>query len=166
MEGWFVVYTKPKKEREAEQHLRQQEYETRLPLLEHTVRRGGKWRNVIEPLFPRYLFVRLRLGADNIGPIRSTRGVSNLVRFGTEPTPLPSGFIEALDAKSDEKGLHRQESLTFQRGDLVSILDGPFAGCTARYEFETEEGRVSLLLDLLGRSNKVIVKRDLIVPHH
>jgi len=39
-----------------------------------------------ESLFPRYLFVQLDIGPQGLdwGPIRSTMGVSRLVRFGVE----------------------------------------------------------------------------------
>ena len=39
---------------------------------------------VVEPVFPRYLFVRLDFGVTNLAPIRSTLGVSDLVRFGEQ----------------------------------------------------------------------------------
>lgn len=167
MANWYVVHTKPKKEREAEVHLQQQEFETRLPLLRRSVRRRGGWQETVEPMFPRYLFIHLSLGAHNIAPIRSTRGVTDLVRFGGGPTPLPDGLVEAFDAIADtDTGIHHEEPLVFQPGDLLSILEGPFAGQTARFEAETGEGRVMLLLELLGRPNRVSLKRDVVRPAH
>ena len=160
---WFVVQTKPKKEREAQNHLERQGFETRLPLLRRSVRRRGRWREAIEPLFPRYLFICLTLGADNIAPIRSTRGVIDLVRFGGDPVPLPAGFVEELDAKAaNPSGVHEPEQLTFEPGDLVVIMEGPFAGTVGRFEAESGESRVLLLLELLGRSSRVSVRRDLV----
>jgi len=118
-------------------------------------------------MFPRYLFIRLSLGAHNIAPIRSTRGVTDLVRFGDDPTPLPDGLVEALDANADTAtGIHHEEPLIFLSGDLVSILEGPFAGQTAQFETETSEGRVMLLLELLGRPNRISLQRDVVRPAH
>lgn len=81
---WYVVYAKSRQEAVAEENLGRQGYEVYLPLIAQPRRQRGQWRQVLEPLFPRYLFVHLRLGCDNIGPIRYTTGVSSLVRFREE----------------------------------------------------------------------------------
>lgn len=160
---WYAVYTKPRQEREAEIQLRRQGFETYLPLLRHTVRRRDRWQETIEPLFPRYLFIRLQLERDNIAPIRFTRGVAHLVHFGNSPRALPQGFVESLSAQARD-GVHAQESLVFMRGDLVQILAGPFAGAKASFDIDSGKGRVSLLLNLLGRSHRLCIDRDQIAP--
>jgi transcriptional antiterminator RfaH len=160
---WYVIYTKPRKEQEANHQLLCQGYETCLPLLRHDVRRREHWHEVVDPLFPRYLFIRLQLAQDNIAPIRSTRGVVGLVRFGNSPRPLPSGFVERLGEQARD-GVHAHQPVNLAHGDLVQILSGPFAGALARFDLETCEGRVSLLLDLLGRSHCVRMDRNQIAP--
>lgn len=59
---WFAAHTKPRKEAVAEEHLRRQSYTVYYPRLFETKRRNGSWRQVIEPLFLRYLFVQLTEG--------------------------------------------------------------------------------------------------------
>ena len=51
---------------------------------------------VEQALFPDYLFIRLQAGVDNFGPVRSTRGVRQLVGFGDVPLPFDAAFIETL----------------------------------------------------------------------
>ncbi len=164
MNDWYAVFTKPRKERVACENLERQGFTAYLPRIRQPRYRRGHWMEVVEPLFPRYLFVQLRLGFDDVSPIRSTLGVTGLVRFGLEPALVPQGLVEALRVKEDAAlGLHLPEQALFRRGDPVTIVSGPFAGVQAIFEAPSGEGRVILLLDLLGRANRVRLATDQIV---
>ena len=77
--------TKPRMEIEAKANLLQQGYEVYLPIWVDLLRRSNNWQKVQSAMFPRYLFVKPAYAEHAISPIRSTRGVSQLVRFGKEP---------------------------------------------------------------------------------
>ena len=47
-------------------------------------------------MFPRYLFLWAVPGQDDLRPVRSTRGVVGLVRFGGELRPVPESVITEL----------------------------------------------------------------------
>ncbi len=81
---WYLVHTKPRQEACALQNLERQGYDCYLPLLASEKLIKGAVTKLAEPLFPRYLFIRLDTGdsAKSWSPIRSTRGVSKLVGFG------------------------------------------------------------------------------------
>lgn len=164
MSSWYVVFSRPRQEKVAKANLDQQGFRTYLPMLKHPKRRRGRWVEVIEPLFPRYLFIELEFGEQDISPVRSTLGVVGFVRFGLWPAAAPSDFVESLIAAEDPVlACHCMGSQPFKRGDRVTIVAGPLAGTTAIFEEPTGEGRVALLLELLGRTNRVMVERDGIV---
>ena len=71
---WYLIATKPRQEAVALLNLERQGYRVQLPKVELRKRRRGKWQEVIEPLFPGYLFVALATGVDDTAPIRSTVG--------------------------------------------------------------------------------------------
>ena len=96
MPHWYAVQTKPRQEQVAVTHLERQHFEIFLPRIRAARHRRGRWQSTIEPLFPGYLFVQLEFGAQNTAPIRSTRGVIGLVRFGGEPQPVPRTIMQAL----------------------------------------------------------------------
>lgn len=98
---WYLVHTKPRHEKCALENLQRQGYECYLPVLQHVVQSGEPARLSHEPLFPRYLFIRLDHGesAKSWSPIRSTRGVSRLVSFGAVPARVDDKLIEALKAQ-------------------------------------------------------------------
>lgn len=164
MEAWYVVHAKARQEHLAIEHLGRQHYNAYLPLVRLHRRRRNTWQEVIEPLFPGYLFVRLDPGRDNTAPIRSTRGVIGLVRFGGALRPVPDELIEQLLAtQADPDGAIREEHL-FQAGDRVEIVSGPLAGLKAIFLAPTGQQRARLLLNLLGRETRVVVAEDQLIP--
>ena len=163
MKCWYLVHTKPRKEILADENLKRQDFEAYLPFIKQTRRRRGHWTPVIEPLFPRYLFVRLEIGSDNFASIRYTKGVSNLVRFSEEPAVVSDEIIEFLKQEEDiDSGLRHFEKPLFNAGDKVFIEDGPFAGMQGIFQAQRGEDRVIILLNWLGRENRVTVDRDLL----
>jgi len=160
MRRWYVIYTKPRQESVAEVNLRNQEFDVWLPRALHSRRRRGRWLESVEPLFPRYLFIRLSWGHDNVAPVRSTRGVSGFVRQGVEPDVVPTGVIEALaEAVDPTTGLHRIRPRALRRGERVRVLEGPFQGLEGIFEAERGEARVAILLGLLGDRRRVLLSR-------
>lgn len=149
---WFVVFTKPRAETHAEEHLNRQSFTTYLPRIQQLRPYKGRWKEMTSPLFPRYLFVRLIPGVEDVSPIRSTRGVSGLVSFGGQLAVMPQGVVEALRACEDPTiGAHTLERSPFNRGDRIRIVQGAFAGLEGIFHVPTGEERVIILLNVLGR---------------
>ncbi len=163
MKQWFVVQSKPKQETTAEVNLGRQGYETYCPRIVLKRRNRGRWKQIIKPLFPRYLFVHLEQGRDDFSPIRSTMGVAGLVRFGGVPSALAPSIIDDIKSREDEKqGIH-VDPPQWQPGATVEITDGALAGLKGIFLADSGEERVIILLNMLGRENKVVVTQDAIV---
>ena len=167
MKHWYAIHTKSRQEVTAAENLRRQAFEVYLPNIKQSRRYRGQWREKIEPLFPRYLFIRLHLGEDNIAPIRSTHGVTKLISFSGQPTTVPDTFIDALIQASDlDTGLLDPEKDLFQAGVTVTIMDGPLHGLEAIFKVHDGEQRSFILLDILGKTQQVSIDRDHLVPGH
>src|SRR4051812_40436326 len=121
--SWYVLQTKPKQEFRAAEHLGNQNYVYFLPTLQKETVQRGRLKSVTEPLFPRYLFIRLDAANDHWAPVRSTRGVSKFVAFGERLATLPDQNVEALQQASTVVQRH-----LFEPGARVTIAEGPFAG--------------------------------------
>lgn len=161
---WHVVSCKPRQELIAEDHLRRQNFEVYLPRIATRQRRNGGWHESVQALFPRYLFVRVNRLHQAIAPIRSTRGVVGLVRFGGEPAEVPDEVIAAIHGREFEgTGLHSDPTRQFQRGERIVVLDGPLAGMAGIFASDDGEQRAVILIELLGKTNWVRVSRDWIV---
>lgn len=149
---WFIVFSRPRQERRAKDNLERQDFACSLPEVRNT--RSAR----IEPLFPRYLFLQAVPGEQSLDPVRSTRGVSRLVRFGEKLATLSGDVIRAIGERIDpETGLVRIPDLELRSGDRVRLFQGPLAGTEAIFKARSGKERVLLLMDLLGRQTTVEV---------
>ena len=164
MDRRYAVRTKPRQEAQALDHLERQAFTTYLPLIKTPRRRLGKWQSSVEPLFPGYLFVCIDPSAQSTAPIRSTRGVLGLVRFGNELRPVPHGVVERLAASQAERDTPIDPAALFRPGTEVMIADGALAGVRAIFEARSSDDRVYLLFELLGKTNRIEVPAHQVVP--
>jgi transcriptional antiterminator RfaH len=147
---WYVVQTKPRQEVRALEQLQNQGFTCFLPTLQKEQIRRGKLTTCVEPLFARYLFIQLDTVTSNWSPIRSTRGVSNLVAFGGRFATLSDACVDAL--QSVPKDLQQR---LFEPGERVAITSGPFAGLEGIYQVADGEARAMVLVDLMSQSHKL-----------
>lgn len=155
---WYLVHSKPREEEVAKANLERQGYIVYLPLCKLFRRRMGRRLQVIGPLFPRYLFIQLESGIDDWRPIRSTRGVATLVRFGTEPALVPQALIGMLMARADTTGVHILPGKEFRPGERVRVREGVMEGYEAILLAQSARDRVILLLDIVGKQIRVEVE--------
>lgn len=157
--SWYLIYTKPRAEQLAQANLQRQLFTTYLPLVKESRRYRGKYISRTEPMFPRYLFIQLNCTTDNWSPIRSTLGVSSIVRFGNYPMQVPEGLLETLRENEDENGVQSIAVREFESGDRVRIIEGVMAGLEGIYECKTSKERVIVLLNLAGQYTRVSMTR-------
>lgn len=153
---WYVVRTKTRKEDFALQQLESRGVGVFMPRL---VEYG---QDVVEPLFPGYLFVRIALLAQYYR-VAWTPGVRGFVAFGATPTPVSDAVI-GLIAGAGEGGVIRQQC-RLHAGDRVQITGGPLAGLMAIIEQPcSQRGRVKIFLDFLRRGATVELPIGLVDP--
>ena len=130
-------------------NLNRQGFECYIPMIKMEKMRRHKATLVEEPMFPRYLFIRLDTSGSgpSWSPIRSTLGVSQLVRFGGQPAVVESKLIELLRTR-EQVG---QPERLFKSGERVVVADGPFAGIEAIFKTADAESRSMILLEMLSK---------------
>jgi len=155
MKNWYLVKTKSRQENVAIKNLENQEYSAYCP----TVTINNK--HVV--LFPGYIFIHLDKNKENWSPIRSTKGVVNLVRFGLNFAQVPDSVIEFIKANQ----LINKEKLKnldkFKPGDKVQITEGVFKNCVAIFKSFKSDERVLLLMKLLGQQQTINIKQDSLI---
>ncbi len=160
-ECWYAVCCKPRQEAVAEENLLRQGFRVYLPRIRIRQRRRGQWLDAIEVLFPRYIFIRIDPLRHSTATIRSTRGAVGLVRFGGQPAVVPDAVMDALREREDAaSGLHEDKRPLFSAGEAIKLVDGPLAGMEGVFTQKDGDQRVIVLLELLGKANKVAVSRD------
>jgi transcriptional antiterminator RfaH len=160
---WYLVQTQVNAEAKAAVNLGRQGFAVYLPRYLKRRSHARKVETVARPLFPRYLFVGINLAAQRWRAIQSTPGVSHLVCWSDKPASVDDAVVNSLKAREDESGFIKLVSrAAFSPGDKVRIVEGAFTNSLALVEGVSDQRRVALLLDLLGRKVRVLVEADLI----
>ena len=156
--NWFAVYTKPRQEHIALENLERQGFRCFLPMAINPYQRRSASTPRIEPLFPRYLFLNAVADQQSLGPVRSTRGVCSLVRFGMELAHVPEFIIDTIHRRCDPAtGLVQLQPVPVAVGDKVKVFDGPFAGIEGIFRQRKGKDRALLLVSMLGTTSTVEV---------
>jgi transcriptional antiterminator RfaH len=159
--SWLAVYTKPRQEKQAAENLERQGFKVYLPRIRQRKRCNSTYQWAVEPLFPRYLFIDVAIGEQNIAPVRSTPAVVDLVRCGQRVMPVDKSIIECLMQKEDSAIQARWcEDKGYVPGDRVEILDGALTGLTGIFQISNGAKRAEVLVALLGRQTRVLVQQD------
>lgn len=150
--AWLVINTHPHRENLAMENLIRQNFETYCPQMRKVLRARTGTREVLRPLFPNYVFVRVNVIDRAVWrPILSTYGVRRVVRFGEQTPTLDAGFITALQAREIGGAIVKPTS-PYQVGQTVRISGGAFDGIIARIIEIGPNDRLMILMDLLGQS--------------
>jgi transcriptional antiterminator RfaH len=165
MKHWYAVYTQPRNEIRAYEHLARQNFEVFLPRYLKRRSHARRVTTVPAPLFPRYLFVAFDAADAQWRAIRSTRGVIDMVRNGVDPVPVPESVINEIRRRSDAEGfVVLAKHLDLKRGARIRIDTGAFSEIEAIFEANRDEDRVVALMSLLGREVLVQVPIGAVVP--
>lgn len=149
---WYLVQCKPHEDSRALENLQRQGFECYRPDRPVVRCRDGRTFSAAEPLFPGYLFIHLDRVKNNWVPIRSTRGVSQIVRFNEYPLPVQDGIIEGIRARLAGPVI---EEPYLKPGERVRITGGPFSQLEAIFVAHEGNQRVVLLLNILQKDQAV-----------
>jgi len=157
--AWAVVNTHPHREQVALEHLSRQKFDAYCPMIRKRQRQAHRFVDVLRPLFPSYVFVRVAPKRDQWRPVLSTFGVRKLVRFGDQLGLIEDDFIENLRAREADGIVARPES-PFKVGQDVHIQSGPFDGLVAKILAIDERDRMIVLLEMMRRQVHVQLRSD------
>ena len=156
---WYLIQIKRNSHRIANHNLNQQGFKTFLPLQDLTIRRGSEFSTSTKPLFPGYMFVRIKPDGAPWQKINNTLGVSRLICQDGVPKKVPTEVVSGLISRCDRLG--RLLPLTdVQRGDTVEIHSGALANFIATVETIDSNRRMWVLMDIMGQITKVQVASE------
>jgi transcriptional antiterminator RfaH len=100
-----------------------------LPTVTERRRWSDRWRELVTPLFPGYLFARA--GSANWHHLLLTPGVLTVVKNGARPALLTDGFIASLRQAVECSGVVAErltDPVDYYPGDEVIVEEGVLAG--------------------------------------
>jgi transcription antitermination factor NusG len=162
-ERWYVARTLAQRELHASRQLINQGFRPFVPLYWKNRRHARKTETVLAALFPRYIFVILDRTKDRWRSINGTLGVDRLLIYDGEPQPVPHGVVERLISAADPDGsIHFHFDL--KEGEIIRVTAGPFVDLVGQLERLDDNGRVKVLLDLMGGKVRVALPQTLVAP--
>ena len=129
-------------------------FEVVVPTQEEIEIKNGQRNYVQRKVFPGYVLVRMLVDDETWYALRNTPGVTGFVNVDNKPVPLGEAQVQAI-----MKGMAAEApkvTVSFQPGDNVRIIDGPFADFRGVIdEINNEKGKIKVLVSMFGRETPV-----------
>ncbi len=169
--AWYVVQTYSGMEYAAKRNLEQriismnmQDYIYQVLIPEekrYEKKKNGDLKEIVERIYPGYLFVDMVVTDDSWFVVRNTPMVSGFLGSsggGAKPVPLPNDEIIPI---LKQAGIKLEIDVKFKVGDTVNVISGTFTGQAAIVEsIDVEEQIVTVLVDFFGRQTPQELRFD------
>ena len=171
MRAWYVVQTYSGMEYAAKRNLdrrivsmNMENYIFQVLIPEekrYEKKKNGELKEIVERIYPGYLFVDMIVTDDSWWVVRNTPMVSGFLGSsggGAKPVPLPNDEIIPI---LKQCGLKLEIQVDFKVGDVVNVVSGTFAGQEATVEsLDVEKQMVTVLVDFFGRQTPQELRFD------
>ncbi|MFJ7973053.1 transcription termination/antitermination protein NusG [Psychrobacillus sp. NPDC096389] len=172
--NWYVVHTYSGYENKVKANLEKRVetmgmsdkiFRVFIPEQEEIDFKDGKKRAVLRKTFPGYVFVELIMTDDAWYVVRNTPGVTGFLGSsggGTKPTPLAPEEVQSMLKQMGTED--RIVEVDFSVGELVEVLEGPFAHFQGKVEtIDTEKAKVTVSVDMFGRETNMELDFDQVI---
>jgi len=160
---WYVIHTYSGYEDRVAEELKQRIktmdmgdkiFDVMVPKEKQIVIKNGRRRIVEKKIFPGYILVEMIVTDESWYVVRNTPNVTGFIGIGVMPIPVSPQEIEAIKKRM---GIEEPKyKIDVEKGDNVSIIDGPFKGFDGVInEVDEEKGKVKVLISMFGRETPV-----------
>lgn len=160
---WYSIqtYGSERKVREAilnlieENKLQDRIAEVIVPTEDVVEMKSGKKKLSERSLYSGYVFINVDLDTELQTLIQGVPKVSGFIGEGNTPTPLSDNDINTILDRVNNRPAPKPK-VYFETGEMVRIIDGPFANFTGTVdEYDVEHGTLKLNVSIFGRSTPV-----------
>ncbi|MCH9741033.1 MAG: transcription termination/antitermination protein NusG [Epsilonproteobacteria bacterium] len=117
--------------------------------------KNGEKKITERTLYPGYVFASVDLDTSLWHKVQSLPRVSRFIGEGKTATPLSDADIKVILDKMEKKSAPRPK-VDFENGEMVRIIDGPFANFTGMVEeYDLDHGKLKLNVSIFGRNTPV-----------
>jgi transcriptional antiterminator NusG len=163
--NWYVVHTYSGFEKFVTESIRQRAAE--LDMGEQVGRiiiptegvveiKGGKKVVSTKRSYPGYILIEMEMSDENWLIIRETPKVTGFVGSGKRPTPLSKDEVNQIIEHMESTSEKPKPKHSFERGEAVRIIDGPFFNFNGIVEeVNHERDTLKVMVTIFGRSTPV-----------
>ena len=117
--------------------------------------KNGEKKITERVLYSGYVFAKVDLDTALWHKIQSLPRVSRFIGEGKTATPLMDSDVKVILEKMEKKAAPRPK-VDFEKGEMVRIIDGPFANFTGMVEeYDLDHGKLKLNVSIFGRNTPV-----------
>ncbi len=160
---WYVIHTYSGYEDKVAEELRQRIktmnmsnliFDVMVPKEKQIEIKNGRRRTVEKKIFPGYILVEMIVTDESWYVVRNTPNVTVPIGVGVMPIPVSSDEIKTIKKRMGVE--EPKYKINVEKGDSVSIVDGPFKGFDGVInEVDEEKGKVKVLVSMFGRETPV-----------
>jgi transcriptional antiterminator NusG len=162
---WYIIHTYSGFERKVAESLRtraeafgfsEQIGQILIPEEEVVELRNGKKVTSKRLLYPGYVVVQMEMNDELWHRVKDTPRVTGFVGGGQTPIPLSADEINKMLYRQTTAAERPRPKMTFEKGELVRIIDGPFANFQGKVdEINPERNTLRVLVTIFGRATPV-----------
>ena len=164
---WYIVHAHSGFEKKVAQSIKEQAVQKNIthliedvvvPVEEVVEMRRGKKVAAERKFFPGYVMVKMELTDETWHMVKNTAKVTGFLGGGGKGKPVPITEKEAESIFAQVRdGIDRpKSSISFEVGENVKIIDGPFESFVGLVEqVDDEKSRVKVSVSIFGRSTPV-----------
>jgi len=163
---WYVVHAysgfeksvmRALKERIERAGVQDQFGEILVPVEEVVEMKGGHKSISERKFFPGYVLVQMDMNDTTWHLVKSTPKVTGFVGgTPTKPAPIPEREVEAIMQQMQEGVEKPKPKFTFEVGEMVRVVDGPFADFNGLVEdVNYEKSKLHVSVTIFGRPTPV-----------
>ena len=116
------------------------------------IRRGRKV-NAERKFFPGYVLVKMDLTDEAYHLIKNTPKVTGFLGSGSKPMPVSEKEVARIIGAIEEGVERPKPTITFEIGETVRVIDGPFASFNGSVEqVDEERARLRVTVSIFGRA--------------
>jgi len=115
----------------------------------------GEKKTSKRKFFPGYILVRMEMSDETWHLVKDTPKITGFVG-NMKPSPISDAEVQSLQNRIDEGTLKPKPKISFDEGDHVKIIDGPFTNFDGIVdEVKAEKGKLRVIVSIFGRSTPV-----------
>ncbi len=127
-----------------------------IPTEEVVEMRNGKKVISKRLLYPGYVLVEMAMDDQLWHEVKNTPRVTGFVGGGNSPVPLTADEVNQILYRQERSADRPRPKQTFEKGETVKIMDGPFASFSGKVdEVNPERDTLRVLVTIFGRSTPV-----------
>ncbi len=163
---WYVVHAfsgfEKQVTRSLEEHIRNAGMEDMfeeilVPTEEVVEMRGGQKRTTKRKFFPGYVLVKMEMTDDTWHLVKSVPKVTGFIGgTATKPAPISEKEAQTILQQVQEGVEKPRPKFTFEAGEQVRVIDGPFADFNGTVEdVNLEKAKLRVSVSIFGRMTPV-----------